>query len=103
MPRAWSWIFPAGEAHGQRLHRIVNSRFWQESLNEHWFLSLEDAKEKVETWRGLYNEQRPHSSLGYQSPVEYLSGALPTTPRSLVLWGNLWGNLEGQEPERQNP
>ena len=62
-----------------------NSRFRQECLNEHWFLSLEDAKEKIETWRGHYNEQRPHSSLGYQSPVEYLSGALPPNPRSLSL------------------
>jgi hypothetical protein len=60
-----------------------NSRFRQECLNEHWFLSLEDAKEKIEAWRGHYNEQRPHSSLGYQSPVEYLSGALPPNPRSL--------------------
>ena len=43
------------------------------------------AKEKIEAWRGHYNEQRPHSSLGYQSPVEYLSGALPPNPRSLSL------------------
>jgi putative transposase len=62
-----------------------NSRFRQECLNEHWFLSLEDAKEKVEAWRGHYNEQRPHSRSGYQSPVEYLSGALPPNPRSLSL------------------
>lgn len=62
-----------------------NSRFRQECLNEHWFLSLEDATEKIEAWRSHYNEQRPHSSLGYQSPVEYLSGALPPNPRSLSL------------------
>jgi putative transposase len=54
-----------------------NSSFRQECLNEHWFLSLEDAKEKVGAWRGHYNEQRPHSSLGYQAPLEYLSGAPP--------------------------
>ena len=62
-----------------------NSRFRQECLNEHWFLSLEDAKEKIEAWRSHYNEQRPHSSLGYQSPLEYLSGALPPNPWSLTL------------------
>ena len=76
-----------------------NSRFRQECLNEHWFLSLEDAKEKIEAWRGHYNEQRPHSSLGYQTPADYLSGALPPNPRSL----SPGGNLEGQETERQNP
>ena len=61
-----------------------NSRFRQECLNEHWFLSLEDAKEKIEAWRSHYNEPRPHSSLGYQSPVEYLSGGLPPNPPSLA-------------------
>lgn len=61
-----------------------NNRFRQECLNEHWFLSLEDAKEKIEVWRHHYNGQRPHSSLGYQSPLECLSGALPPTPRSLT-------------------
>jgi putative transposase len=40
-------------------------------LNDHWFLSLEDAKEKIEAWRGHYNEERPHSSLGYQTPLAY--------------------------------
>ena len=28
-----------------------NARFRQECLNEHWFLSLEDAQEKVDAWR----------------------------------------------------
>jgi hypothetical protein len=35
-----------------------NSRFRQECLNEHWFLSLEDAKEKIEAWRGQYKMVR---------------------------------------------
>ena len=35
-----------------------------ECLNENWFLSLADAKEKIEAWRVDYNEQRPHSALG---------------------------------------
>ena len=39
-----------------------NSRFRQECLNQHWFLSLEEA------WRTKYNEVRPHSSLGEQTP-----------------------------------
>jgi putative transposase len=45
-----------------------NSRFRQECLNQHWFLSLEDAQEKIEAWRTEYNEIRPHSSLGEQTP-----------------------------------
>lgn len=35
-----------------------------EFLNVNWFLSIEDAKMKVEAWRKDYNDFRPHSSLG---------------------------------------
>ena len=38
-----------------------NGRLRQECLNENWFLSLEDASEKVESWRRHYNGERPHS------------------------------------------
>jgi len=48
-----------------------NARFRLECLNEHWFLSLEDAREKVEEWRRDYNMNRPHSSLGNVTPEEY--------------------------------
>ena len=33
-----------------------NSRLLQECLKEHWFLSLENAIEKIEAWRSHYNE-----------------------------------------------
>ena len=48
-----------------------NSRFRQECLNQHWFMSLVDAQEKIEAWRMEYNHNRPHSSLGYQSPSDF--------------------------------
>jgi len=48
-----------------------NGRFRQECLNENWFLSLEDAEEKVESWRRHYNGERPHSALGNLSPREF--------------------------------
>lgn len=50
--------------------------FRDESLNVHWFLSLEDAMEKIEKWRVDYNEFRPHSSIGYKTPQEYAMMAL---------------------------
>jgi putative transposase len=50
-----------------------NSRFRQECLNEHWFLSMEDAQEKIEAWRTQYNCQRPHSALGYHTPAEFIN------------------------------
>lgn len=48
-----------------------NGRLRQECLNAHWFLSLDDAKSKIEAWRREYNESRPHSSLDWMTPVEY--------------------------------
>ena len=35
-----------------------NGRFRDECLNEHWFVSLADAEEKIEAWRIDYNENR---------------------------------------------
>ena len=48
-----------------------NSRFRQECLNTAWFLSLNDAKSKVEGWRVEYNTSRPHSAIGNIPPAEF--------------------------------
>lgn len=38
------------------------------SLNLNWFLSLDDAREKIEAWRLDYNEYCPHQSLNDKIP-----------------------------------
>lgn len=48
-----------------------NGRFRDECLNQHWFLSLEDAQTKIEDWRMDYNMIRPHSSIGNISPEQF--------------------------------
>jgi putative transposase len=48
-----------------------NGTLRDECLNLHWFLSLEDAKQEIETWRVDYNQERPHSSLGRLTPAEF--------------------------------
>jgi putative transposase len=48
-----------------------NGKFRDECLNEHWFMSLQDAGNKIEAWRGFYNEERPHSALDWQTPKEF--------------------------------
>jgi putative transposase len=48
-----------------------NGKLRDECLNEHWFTSLWDARQKVEAWRVEYNRERPHSSLGNQTPEEF--------------------------------
>jgi putative transposase len=53
-----------------------NGRLRDECLNAHWFLSLDDAREKIETWRRHYNESRPHTALGWLTPAEYAAQAV---------------------------
>lgn len=48
-----------------------NGKFRDECLSEHWFISLEDVRKTIETWRIDYNEKRPHSSLGDLTPKEF--------------------------------
>jgi len=43
----------------------------EECLNEHWFVDLADARQRIEAWPVDYNTVRPHSALGYQTPVEF--------------------------------
>jgi hypothetical protein len=45
-----------------------NGSFRDVCLNSNWFLSLLDAKHKIEQWRQDYNEFRPHSSLNDLTP-----------------------------------
>jgi hypothetical protein len=40
-----------------------------------WFQNLFDARRKMAEWRVEYNEERPHSSLGYLTPSEYAARA----------------------------
>jgi putative transposase len=48
-----------------------NGRFRDECLNEHWFTSIDDAREIIEDWRVNYNEVREHGSLGGIPPAEF--------------------------------
>ena len=60
-----------GKPTDDALIESFNGRFREECLNESWFLSLEDAREKVEAWRQFYNRERPHGSLGNAPPLEF--------------------------------
>jgi len=79
--------------------------FRDECPNMELFWSPEHAQVIVEAWRVHYQQERPHSSLGYLTPEEFRQawqrqhpGALPPRPRSLALCRA----PEGQEKERQD-
>jgi len=48
-----------------------NGSLRDECLNTNWFLSIDDARDKLEAWRRDYNEFRPHSSLGNMTPSDF--------------------------------
>lgn len=50
-----------------------NGKFRDECLNEHWFLTLGDARSIIEAWRHEYNTERTHSSLGDITPAEFVA------------------------------
>jgi putative transposase len=72
-----------------------NGSFRDECLNTNWFLSLEDAREKIEAWKNEYNNFRPHSSLGNLTPAEYAASCALDEAKepgiSLVLSGTVSG------------
>lgn len=53
-----------------------NGKFRDECLNEHWFLSMRHARQVIEAWRQEYNDERPHSSLGYLTPNKFAESFL---------------------------
>jgi putative transposase len=82
---AWAY------AHGVKLNFIrpgkpvenaviesFNGRFRDECLNAQVFISLHDARQKIEAWRLDYNEHRPHSALGGLTPREFAEQAAKT-------------------------
>jgi putative transposase len=50
-----------------------NGKFRDECLSLEWFRSRAEAKVVIETWRRHYNAVRPHSSLGYLTPAEFVA------------------------------
>jgi putative transposase len=72
--------------HGVQLHFIqpgkpvqnafiesFNGKFRDECLNEHWFLTLQEAQLVIEAWRREYIEERPHSAIGNVTPQEFIT------------------------------
>lgn len=49
-----------------------NGKFRADCLNQHWFMSLDDAVRKCEAWLREYNEVRPHSAIGNKPPISLM-------------------------------
>ena len=49
-----------------------NGKVRAECIDQNWFLSIEDARVKRETYRHEYDNKRPHSSIGNKTPIEFM-------------------------------
>lgn len=67
-----------------------DGKFRDECLNEHWFISLPDARRLIADWRCDHNECRPHGALACKTPEEFADAwaAAPFPP--------------GEEPDQGN-
>jgi putative transposase len=59
---------PVENAYVESFH----GKFRDECLNENYFSDIHEARSKIEEWRIEYNTFRPHSSLDYKTPEEFL-------------------------------
>lgn len=70
---------PWEQAHIESFH----DKLRDELLNRELFGSLREARVILEQWRTEYNDERPHSSLGYRTPGEFAGRAHRATPVGL--------------------
>jgi putative transposase len=77
----WHYIAP-GKPQQNGFIESFNGRLRDELLNETLFRSLPHARAVLEAWRRDYNEERPHSKLGWMTPRAYASAIIETSGRS---------------------
>jgi putative transposase len=68
----WHYIAP-GKPQQNGFIESFNGRLRDELLNETLFMSPPHARAALEAWRHDYNEERPHSKLGWMTPRAYAS------------------------------
>ncbi|MDW9584125.1 IS3 family transposase, partial [Sinorhizobium meliloti] len=66
----WPYIAP-GRPMQNGYVESFNGRMRDELLNESLFFGLDHARSAIAEWADDYNNFRPHSSLGYQTPANY--------------------------------
>ena len=60
-----------------------NSKLRNELLNGEIFISMAEAKHLAKTYENEYNENRPHSGLGYLTPAQFAASCGPADFASL--------------------
>jgi putative transposase len=77
----WHYIAP-GKPMQNGYVESFNGKMRDELLNETLFIDLAHARQAIETWVADYNTARPHSSLGYKTPLSYAAQITATGRRA---------------------
>lgn len=77
---AWHFIAP-GKPMQNGICEAFNGRMRDELLNETLFYDLDHARCAIARWVTAYNQERPHSALGYLSPAAYAAYLTATGDR----------------------
>jgi putative transposase len=78
---AWHYIAPGKPVQNAFAESFIG-RLRDELLNETLFRSLTHTRAVLEAWRADYNTERPHSRLGWMSPVIYAAARRSAALRS---------------------
>ncbi|WP_430448561.1 IS3 family transposase [Rhodophyticola sp.] len=78
----WHYIAP-GKPMQNGYVESFNGRMRDELLNETLFLSMAHARVEIAAWVEDYNQERPHSSLGYATPAAFAAELHKQWPASL--------------------
>ena len=93
----WEYIQPGKPTQNSLIERF-NRTFRQDVLNSYMFENLAQIRSYANAWIWMYNNERPHSSLGYLTPVEFLlkygklSAEFPTFQQDINS-NNNWNSL----------
>lgn len=61
-----------GKPHQNGFMERFNRSFREEVLDAYLFTRLQEAQVMATAWMWIYNNQRPHKSLGYRTPTDFL-------------------------------
>ena len=76
----WHYIAP-GKPMQNGFVESFNGRMRDELLNEALFRNIAHARDLIAAWVTDYNTERPHSALGYQTPVGFAANLNPAIAR----------------------
>ena len=94
----WEYIQPGKPTQNSLIERF-NRTFRQDVLGSFLFESLKQVRQYAHAWIWMYNNERPHSALGYLTPVEFLlkygklSNEFSTFQQDININNSSWNNL----------